>query len=371
MPDRDREPAPADQPGLPHQQYVEAVAHIDGGPSGRYAPDEWEADREGDHLVAHLYYRHTEPRTALDPYDRPVLSEPVVSATHWPEGVCVRWDSVSGWQYGPIEGPYIPGAVWLEPLPVPLLAAPAAILRLLPALLRGERDALPESAQQWTEPGLRRSLAEQLGLAETLARTEPTPARRPAMPAGAGQRPAPEEEQRLAATVAGHPMLGSVGALASLLARLPSDMPLALDHLVRADPDERDAVYTVTPRVTGLVCAIGTEDAHMTPGLELGMVYVPAGADPAAQAAVAVRRDLPPYGVYDRAEERIESGSLPDGLADVATVLRDAASLLSTAREWLEQHSPEAESLNVETARISQAAARVAQLARNITKGSI
>ncbi|WP_413102541.1 hypothetical protein [Streptomyces sp. Inha503] len=179
--------------------------------------------------------------------------------------------------------------------------------------------------------------------------------------------PTPAQEKRLAATIAAHPMLDSVGALAALLAQLPPKMALTLDEHVRADPAEEDQVYTVTPRLVGMVSGIGTEEAHMTPGLELGTVYIPADGAEDIQAAAAVRRDLPPYDTLARAEDRIDTGDLNDGLKDLSTVLHGIGLLLEeVAPKWLERGDEAAESLRVEAGRIANAADRVRQLAASV-----
>ncbi|MFF9670340.1 hypothetical protein ACF1GS_01360 [Streptomyces eurythermus] len=184
---------------------------------------------------------------------------------------------------------------------------------------------------------------------------------------GPRETPAPGEEQRLAATVAAHPMLDSVGALASLLARLPPELPLWLDEHVRWDPDERlkQQLLTVTPRIVGVASAVETEDAAMEPGLELGTVCIPFDSTPDARAAVAVRRDLLPADPYASAEERLEQGDVPGALGDLATLLQDIAALLSDVTDGMERGSSDTESLRVEASRIGQAAARIARLAKN------
>ncbi|MGP9023195.1 hypothetical protein ACT1U9_32925 (plasmid) [Streptomyces sp. BR1] len=179
--------------------------------------------------------------------------------------------------------------------------------------------------------------------------------------------PTPEQEQKLVDTIAAHPMLDSVGALAALLAQLPPEMALKLDELVRADPAEPDQVYTVTPRLVGMVSGIGTEDAKMTPGLELGTVYVPADGAEDVQAAAAVRRDLPPYDTLARAEDRIDNGRLREGFKDLSAVLQNIALLLEeVAPKWLAHGDPAAESLRVEAGRIAHAADRVTQLSETV-----
>ncbi|MYW69092.1 hypothetical protein GTY65_34220 [Streptomyces sp. SID8379] len=179
--------------------------------------------------------------------------------------------------------------------------------------------------------------------------------------------PTPKQEGQLAATIAAHPMLDSVGALTALLAQLPPEMALKLDEHVRADPSERDQVYTVTPRLVGMVSGIGTETAHMTPGLELGTVYVPADGEEDVQAAAAVRRHLPPFDTLARAEDRIDDGNLREGLKDLSAVLQNIALLLEeTAPKWLARGDEAAESLRVEAGRIAHAADRVTQLAETV-----
>ncbi|MFF7097327.1 hypothetical protein ACFY9A_33765 [Streptomyces rubradiris] len=183
---------------------------------------------------------------------------------------------------------------------------------------------------------------------------------------GSCKTPVPDEEQRLAATVAAHPMLDSVGALARLLAQLPPELPLWLDEHVRWDPNERlkRQLLTVTPRIVWVASAVETEDVSGEPGLELGTVCIPCDSTPDVQAAVAVRRDLLPADPYASAEECLEQGDVPGALGDLATLLQDIAALLSDVTDGSERGSLDTESLRVEAARIGQAAARIARLAR-------
>ncbi|GHH12409.1 hypothetical protein [Streptomyces rubradiris] len=188
---------------------------------------------------------------------------------------------------------------------------------------------------------------------------------------GPGKTPVPDEERHLATTVAAHPMLGSVGALARLLAHLPPELPLWLDEHVRWDPDERlkQQLLTVTPRIVWVDTADETEDASMEPGLELGTVCIPFDSTPDVQAAVAVRRDLLPADPYASAEERLEQGDVPGALGDLATLLQDIAALLSDVTDGLDRGSPDTESLRVEASTIGQAAARIARLAKTGPEG--
>ncbi|MFE0777607.1 hypothetical protein [Streptomyces sp. NPDC058861] len=60
-----------------------------------------------------------------------------------PDGLELVWDSSTGWAYR--EG----GGDKLVALPVPVLAAPEAVIGLLPALMNGRRDQLPASEDRW------------------------------------------------------------------------------------------------------------------------------------------------------------------------------------------------------------------------------
>ncbi|WP_030665818.1 hypothetical protein [Streptomyces rimosus] len=176
------------------------------------------------------------------------------------------------------------------------------------------------------------------------------------------------QPQHLAATVAAHPMLNSVGALARLLAQLPPEMSLWLDEHAREDPNERlrQQFLTITPRIVKVASSVGIEDEPMQPGLELGTVSIPFDSDPGARAAMAARRDLSPETTSARAEERMEQGDVPGALGDAALVLQEVAALLLGATEWLDRSSPGAESLSIEAWRIRQTAKRVARIAKVI-----
>ncbi|GGZ95189.1 hypothetical protein GCM10010371_63900 [Streptomyces subrutilus] len=173
--------------------------------------------------------------------------------------------------------------------------------------------------------------------------------------------------RRLMGTVAAVPLLDTVGDLAALLARLPQDMPLVLDDHVRdTDPDDTSLVHAITPRIVGVVGDIGTGPAALRPALELGLVYVP-DAGKSVRAAAAVRSDLPPRNPLVRAEVRLEDGYLVEGLLDAATVLDRTAQLLgTTAPDWLEHDSADAQALQAEADRIHQAVVRIRALATGV-----
>ncbi|WP_030390990.1 hypothetical protein [Streptomyces sp. NRRL S-241] len=66
-----------------------------------------------------------------------------LSGQEWPEGLELAWDSSTGWAYRGRGGDK------LVALPVPVLAAPEAVVGLLPALMDGRRDQLPASEDRW------------------------------------------------------------------------------------------------------------------------------------------------------------------------------------------------------------------------------
>ncbi|MFF8280090.1 hypothetical protein ACF05T_29030 [Streptomyces lateritius] len=105
-------------------------------------------DREGDHLYAHFYDRHTKPRPGTDACGRPTGSEPVVSADAWPDCVALRRDSVTGRQYGPIEGDWIPGAACGSRCPPPRHLA-RRDPRAPPPAPPGGEYVLPASPEEW------------------------------------------------------------------------------------------------------------------------------------------------------------------------------------------------------------------------------
>jgi hypothetical protein len=138
---------------LPHHVYAEAVAHCDGGPDTAYAPDEWNVYLSNTKLLcAMFYYRRTETMTVEDRHGNKRTLTPVVNGVAWPYGLALSWDEVDGWTYTSLWDEFSTvGEVW-DPLPVPRLAAPAAIRALLPQLLDGNEDNLPRSTQEWKEP---------------------------------------------------------------------------------------------------------------------------------------------------------------------------------------------------------------------------
>ncbi|MEV6726889.1 hypothetical protein AB0M94_38965 [Streptomyces xanthochromogenes] len=169
----------------------------------------------------------------------------------------------------------------------------------------------------------------------------------------------------LRAVIAAQPILDNVGDLVRLLSQLPTDMALALDEHVRVDPAEPAQMYTITPRLVGMVdYESGTP--QMVPGLELGTVYIPSDGDEATQAAAAVRRDLLPENDLARAQARIENGDLQAGLKDLTGLLREVGHLLGESAKWLARGDTAVTSLQVEADRIGHAVARITQLADTV-----
>ena len=68
---------------------------------------------------------------------------PHLTSEEWPDGLDLEWDSAAGWGFRARS------ADQLVSLPVPVLAAPHAIIALLPALMDGRRGQLPASEDQW------------------------------------------------------------------------------------------------------------------------------------------------------------------------------------------------------------------------------
>ncbi|MFC9803335.1 hypothetical protein ACFWGE_21350 [Streptomyces bacillaris] len=182
------------------------------------------------------------------------------------------------------------------------------------------------------------------------------------------EAPLPDEEQRLVDTVAAHPTLDNVGALADLLAQLPPQMSLWLDEHHREDREHRlqQQFLAVTPRIVGVSNTEGPEGPGMEAGLELGMVHIPFNSSPDERAALAVRRDLLPSNLYARAEQRMEHGQVPAGLGSLASLLREIAGHVVAATEWMDRDHPDAEALHAEADQISQAGIRLGELAKTI-----
>ncbi|WP_331718746.1 hypothetical protein [Streptomyces sp. NBC_00212] len=168
------------------------------------------------------------------------------------------------------------------------------------------------------------------------------------------------------AAVAAAPMVDTVGALRTLLAQLPDEMPLSLDDHHRALPGEPDRVHTVHPSLVATVSGLGTEAESTQPGLLLTQVYVPFGADEEEQAAVAARADLPAYGELPRAAHYLERGELRAGLKDVAEVLEEVAHLVGEVAADCTEHDEDGSKLRVEAKRIAHAAERVGRLAAEV-----
>jgi len=177
--------------------------------------------------------------------------------------------------------------------------------------------------------------------------------------------PEREHDSPLTAAIAAHPTLDNVGDLVRLLSQLPSDMPLTLDEHVRTVDAGLGQMYTVTPRVIGMYDH-KAEPPGMVPGLELGLVCIPAEEDEADQAAAAVRRDLLPENSLARAEVRVQNGDIPAALKDLTGLLKEVKRLLVESTNWLDGNDPAGTSLKVEADRVGHTAARVAQLADTV-----
>ncbi|MYS32898.1 hypothetical protein K388_07093 [Streptomyces sp. KhCrAH-43] len=139
---------------LPHYLYAESIAHCDGGPGGAYEPDEWfvECDPNGG-LYALFRYRSTKPLVDIEGRQGIETLAPVVNGAEWPYGLVLSWDEIDGWMYAPLsnEDGIVRSFFDWDPLPVPRLADPAAILALLPPLLRSDEGPLPASTLEWRE----------------------------------------------------------------------------------------------------------------------------------------------------------------------------------------------------------------------------
>lgn len=137
----------------PHYGYMEAVALVD-GPGGTYEPDEWHADvSDKGVLFATFYYRRTAPMAVGGRFGNPdVTVEPVVNGDYWPHGLALSWDTADGWTYTPLRDEYSTVDGHWDPLPVDLLASPAALRAVLVQLLQGNEDELPACRDRWEEP---------------------------------------------------------------------------------------------------------------------------------------------------------------------------------------------------------------------------
>lgn len=140
--------ASPDRDPLPHQAYIAAVAAAVGA-APRYTTERFVALPECDGLLtAALHY------------------PPHTSGGHsvLPHGLFLLWDQRAGWRW-------IPGGATTAreaPLPVPVLAAPSALTRLLPGLLAGRTDELVSSREQWPLTPTHRRLIGRLDVVEEL-----------------------------------------------------------------------------------------------------------------------------------------------------------------------------------------------------------
>ncbi len=169
-------------------------------------------------------------------------------------------------------------------------------------------------------------------------------------------------------TVAAHPYLEPVGDLARLLAALPQDTPLTLDHHGRVAPEYRDqpVLQAVTPRIVAIGDIEGDQPMTLRPGLELGTVLVPETDDTALITAQATRRNLLPAEDLARVSAVFEDadGTLREGLEAAA----DSLDLLGhVVGQDVGKYVPDEnrdlqDSLRIEGARIDSAAARVRAL---------
>lgn len=136
----------------PHHGYAEAVALVD-GPGGPYEPDEWNVDvADNGVLFAIFYFRRTAPMETTDRHGNTVTLEPVVNGAYWPHGLALSWDTADGWTYTLLCDEFSTVGDHWDPLPVDLLASPAALRAVLVQLLDGREDDLPASTDRWQEP---------------------------------------------------------------------------------------------------------------------------------------------------------------------------------------------------------------------------
>lgn len=134
----------------PHRPYIAAVAAAAGidtrHPSG--TADSYVAHPEAHGLLtAVLHYRQ----------DRR-------GSEALPDGVVLRWDQRAGWRCVPAKRPDPSETA----LPVPVLATPDAIVRLLPELLAGRTTGLAGSTEQWPLSQTHRRLLGRLDVIERL-----------------------------------------------------------------------------------------------------------------------------------------------------------------------------------------------------------
>lgn len=87
------------------------------------------------------------------------MSTPLVNAQEWPAGLTMMWSSLSGlWTYVLVDEHGLENTELV--LPVPALAAPSAVIALLPALMDGRHGLLPRSQERWEHAELLESWAE-------------------------------------------------------------------------------------------------------------------------------------------------------------------------------------------------------------------
>ncbi|GGQ33854.1 hypothetical protein GCM10010249_60310 [Streptomyces roseolilacinus] len=117
-----------------------------------------EFERAGFPGASHSVARHEDHQGACVATWSWGVSTPLVNAQEWPSGLTLTWSSLSGlWTYVLVDEH---GLENTELLPVPALAAPSAVIALLPALMDGRRGLLPRSEERWEHAGLLESWAE-------------------------------------------------------------------------------------------------------------------------------------------------------------------------------------------------------------------
>ncbi|MFD3922847.1 hypothetical protein [Streptomyces sp. NPDC058595] len=137
-----------DSDPLPHQGYIAAVAAAVGA-APRYATERFVALPECDGLLAAVL--HYPPDTGG-------------GHSALPHGLFLLWDQRAGWRW-------VPGGVTTAretPLPVPVLAAPSVLARLLPELLAGRTAELVATREQWPLTPTHRRLLGRLDVVEGL-----------------------------------------------------------------------------------------------------------------------------------------------------------------------------------------------------------
>ncbi|MBC3844743.1 hypothetical protein GXW82_44630 [Streptacidiphilus sp. 4-A2] len=136
---------------LPHQQYAQAVhaALV----AADAEPVEWYTYDSDDGMAACYFFRPYAP----EPRPDGTVPRTVRADVWWGHGVELRWTEPDGWGFVPLDEHSEPAWDGVDPLPLPVLAAPDAVAAVAPLLLNGSPEDAEPSTAEWEHAAVQRA----------------------------------------------------------------------------------------------------------------------------------------------------------------------------------------------------------------------